>query len=403
MKVKIQRGLLEQLLNKVQKGLKAGDPIASLVVLSAEKDSGRDVLRAAVSNENLLCSAELNASKEESILSVEEPGKAALSGEMLIETVASLQNFDILELEFDATPPVKVSDDDDDVSDATGTLIIKFGDEEVRLQCVDRTFNTKIEDGDDKATVSGDKFIDYCDKVGISAGKANQNAAWANISMSMAENGDGNKKVTFVTTNGQQLTVAEFSPDSSPEDFSVVLPYDVVATVMKMCVANQDVNISVSQDNPPRVMFSQSISYAMTEMGKATYQVVALNDKFPPYEDIIKKLDFISSCKMNTQAFKEVCSTLAIFERVRTTMDFSVGKREIKFNKSASNGSVKRALALDDADGEDMVIDISSRHLLVAAKAASQDAVDMFLSGKKSMGLLELGDGVRMYFQPFKK
>jgi DNA polymerase III sliding clamp (beta) subunit (PCNA family) len=405
MKVKIQRALLEQLLNKVEKGLKAGDPIASLVVLSAEKDDDGDVLRAAVSNENLLCSAEVDASKEKSIISIDEPGKAALSGDMLIDTVSSLQNFDTLDLEFDSTPPVGGSDDDDDDGDddATGTLIVKFGDEEVRLQCVSRTFNTKIEAGKEKAVVSGSKFIDYCDKVGISAGKPNQSTNWSNISMAMAENGDGQKKVTFVTTNGQQLTVAEFEPDSSEDDFAVVLPYDIVTAVAKMCVPNQDVSVSVSDDSPPRIMFSQPISYAMTQMGTATYQVVALNDKFPPYEKVIDKLDFVSSCMINAKAFKEVCSTLAIFEIVRTAMDFSVGKREIKFNKSASSGSVKRSLSLDDADGDDMEVSISSRHFKVAGDKTNQDVITLHLSGKKSMGLLDIGDGVRMYFQPFTK
>jgi hypothetical protein len=54
-----------------------------------------------------------------------------------------------------------------------------------------------------------------------------------------------------------------------------------------------------------------------------------------------------------------------------------------------------------DADGDDMVVQVSSRHFKVAADKATEDDIDLFLSGKTSMAMLTLGGGVRMYFQPF--
>jgi DNA polymerase III sliding clamp (beta) subunit (PCNA family) len=254
--------------------------------------------------------------------------------------------------------------------------------------------------------MAGDDFIKFCGKVGISAGRAAMSLEWANVEISMG-GGNGAKQVKLVTTNGQQLTIAEFAPASGENDFLIILPYDTILAVTKMCSAEQDVSFSIGGGTPARALIEQPFVYAMTELGKATYRVIALSDRFPKFAKAIAKLSFIAGCKVEARTLKEICSTLVVFEQVRTRIAFSKDddgtmSGAMTFDKMAEEGSAKRIMPVSDVSGEELELDISSRHLAVAVKKAEDEVLDLKFSGKHSLGLLDLGGGVRMYFMPFK-
>ena len=238
----------------------------------------------------------------------------------------------------------------------------------------------------------------------------------------MVDGADGEKierkfyQITFCTTNGQQLTIAEFEPESGVEAFASILPYETVLSVSKMCTAEQDVSLVVSNGPPAQATFEQDILYATSEIGKATYRVIALSDRFPDYENSVGKLSFISSCQIDVQAAKEICATLGVFEKVRTRLTLEVepsegvdedgneilSRGDIKFDKVDEVGSAKREMNVSNVVGEDIVVDLSSRHLQVSIPHAEGETMELSFSGKHGLGRLALGDGVCMYFQPFK-
>jgi hypothetical protein len=236
----------------------------------------------------------------------------------------------------------------------------------------------------------------------------------------MVDGADGEKverkshQVTFCTTNGQQLTIAEFEPESGVDDFSSILPYDTVLAVSRMCTAEQDVALFVYDGPPEQATFEQDILYATSEIGKATYRVIALSDRFPDYESSVGKLSFISSCQIEAQAIREICATLGVFEKVRTRLTLEVGEAEtdeegnevlprgeIKFDKVDEVGSAKREMSVSNVVGDDIVVDVSSRHLQVSIPHAEGETMDLSFSGKHGLGMLGLGGGARVYFQPF--
>jgi hypothetical protein len=427
MKFKIQRTLFQQFLARIQGGLKQNDPMASLIVLEAIKADGGDSLVAAVSNDNLLCRAELDGSKDDSLLAIESAGKIAISGDSFSKVVESLARHDLLQLEFEPRQADGTDGGDgDDETEESGTLIIQGGTEQVKLQCIDRVFDTSPDRGKAKTVLGGDLFAKNCVKVGISVGKASANVQYANIKISMKEisamvdGADGEKverkshQVTFCTTNGQQLTIAEFEPESGVEAFSSILPYDTVLAVSRMCTAEQDVALFVYDGPPEQATFEQDILYATSEIGKATYRVIALSDRFPDYESSVGKLSFISSCQIEAQAIREICATLGVFEKVRTRLTLEVGEAEtdeegnevlprgeIKFDKVDEVGSAKREMSVSNVVGDDIVVDVSSRHLQVSIPHAEGETMDLSFSGKHGLGMLGLGGGARVYFQPF--
>lgn len=391
MKAKIQRELMTQFLNRVQNPLKKADPVSSLVVLSAKKDDKEgDTLSAAVFTDTLLCVATLDASKEPTILSVEDEGTVAVDGNMLLKGSASLEFSDMLELEFE--PRAGGTDDE---SDEVGSLKIQAGTEKLHLQCVDRVFSIDPGDAEEKMVVSGEDFVNYAGRVKIAAGKPNNDSAFSNVSIEL----DGD--VTYVTTNGQQLAVATYTPIVANQGFSIILPYDALLLVSSMCSNDQDVRVSVANGKPVKALFTQKITYAMSEMGEATYRIISLADKFPNFKAHIDRLSFVSSCKVSVKSLKGACGSLDVFEQVRATMELDIDGGRLRFDKKTPNGRARRSLQITEADGDQLELDISSRHFAVAASSAIEDEIELKLSGSKSLGLLDLGGNTRMYFMPF--
>lgn len=404
MKATIHRSLLEELLNHVSGGLKSDDPISELIVLSTEKQTiSQYWLSASVFNEHLCCSAKINGSKDKSLLDISEFGKVSVVGETLINAVKSLKECEQkLSLEFE--PIKKESADNDEDEGLAGTLKIKAGEDEIRLQCFERTFDTNTSNKLSVSTIKGSTLHRCCQKTGISAGKIIANDEWANVHISASKN---NNEITLVTTNGQQLTIGKIAAEEIKEDFCAILPYEIMRCVTKMCDGDEDVEISLSTDKPTKTLFSKKILYAdISEIGMATYQISPITDKFPNFEKLLSRLSWVTTCKIDANILKSVCNSLDIFDQVRTFMSLTIKDNkigELVFHKTVDKGTTKRKISVKDASGENIELNISSRHLQVAVGQASINEITMYLSGSKSMGKLDLGDGIAMFFQPFSK
>ena len=137
-------------------------------------------------------------------------------------------------------------------------------------------------------------------------------------------------------------------------------------------------------------------------MGRSTYRLTCTNEKFPSWKKVVDRIDFVTTCKMDAKKFKGACETLNIFDQVRSTAEFSTDDGVSKLTKKTPGGSAHRTIPIEDVVGKSMDIELSSRHFEVASKAVVGDEIGVSLSGRKSIGMLNLGGGVRMYFVPFQ-
>jgi len=411
MKFEIFRDYFELGLQRISAALDSNHELASLVGIKVTKDA----VVMSVQGDNLACQVKLDAKEDgDKILKIKEPGSASVPGKMLIDAVSSLEGKASVSVEFEPITETAEKAEEDDDEKSSGLLSIQSIEkkpEGVSLACVARDVNVKIPDPDPSLVMDSTNFKEYYKKVGVSAGKANMAAMYANVSIT-AE-GDS---VAMVTTNSQQISRSEFKADVKKK-LSALLPYEILAKAVGMLSSDPKDAVSLQlSDNQPVVAFLyQPLSFLKKANGEARYKVTSISDAFPNVERVLKKLNFMVWGRINRQAMEKVMKSFDLFDQVRTRMELSASNSEIGLYKDADKGKAKRYIPVADLtyeEGEqDLEMDISSRHLSQGISSAMGDDIILRLSGASTMAKLELGaiqeDGksegsLDLYFQPFK-
>jgi len=398
MKIEIFRNYLEAGLKRVSAALDTAHEVGSLIGIKVSKDA----LFLSVVTENLSCQVKLDAkSDKENILKIVKDGELSVNGKMFIDAIDSLDGRANLVIEYDPDAKVEPVEGEEQTS---GLLRIKAErgnkTEEVSLARIDRKISVSLPEPSPRVVVKGGVFSDYYKKVGISAGKANMAAEFANVNLQAS---DG--KMSMVTTNAQQLSRAWFDADVK-KPLSVFLPYEILLKAVNM-FGDEDVSIQVSDGKPICGILSQPLVFLEKNNGEARYKVGSICDTFPNYKRVLDKLNWIATCQINKKEMEQVIKSFDIFEQVRTRMEVSKSG-EIGLRKLTDKGKAVRWVTASELsfvkpeDAQDIEMDISSRHLSLAISTATKEDVMVKLSGKSSMALMELGDGLEFYFQPFK-
>ena len=398
MKVEIFRNYLEAGLQRIAAALDNGHEVGSLIGIKVTKEA----LFLTVASGNLGCQVKLDAKSDgANIMKVITEGEVSVIGKMFIDAIASLDGKSNLTIEFDPNAKPEGQSDEEKPS---GMLSIKAerGNkfDEVSLSRIDRSVNLVLPPLDAAVVMKGDVFKDYYKKIGISAGKANMSAEMANINLAGA---DG--KVSMTTTNAQQISRAWFDADVR-KPLSAFLPYEILAKAVGM-LGDEEVSVQVTDTKPICGVITQPVSFLQKLNGEARYLIASICDTFPKYERVLSKLNWIVTCQINKKEMESAIKSFDLFEQVRTRMEVSksgeIGLRKITDKGKATRYITANGLAFTKKEDEqDIEMDISSRHLSLAISTATKDEVKVSLSGRASMGKIELGDGLEFYFQPFK-
>jgi DNA polymerase III sliding clamp (beta) subunit (PCNA family) len=414
MKIKTQRALLAQIVKTVSPALVKGDTPAEAgqyVILKVDEKE----LSVIVACDALTAKATIGSSMlEGEMLEITSGGKYAVNGSMLLHDLSTSAVNDSIVIDFKeqkATAKAKKQEEDELGEDAdkaavepesVGTLFIKYpgpkGETDTtRLQCIDLPVDPKIEvDTSSRLTIKGSDFIQYVRQVGIAIGKANMNEDYSNVLIKTTGN-----MVEMVGTNGIQLSLAVFESVDSSKDLRMVLPYEKVAAIAKMIQPDRSVTIYLTEGQTRDAVFLQDVTYGEKVVGRAMFKIREKTDRFVQYEALIKSLSFISSCKVKRQQLKAACERLEGVTLAKTAMSFDPTKELIAFSKDEGSGGITTHVSIESAQGQKLDMNVSSRHLRVAADATTEEDIELKLSGAKSLGLMVLSPTFSMYFMPF--
>jgi DNA polymerase III sliding clamp (beta) subunit (PCNA family) len=415
MKVTCHNDLLTKLVNRVsganQKGSSPAD-VSQYITLSA---SGGN-LSASVARDDFAVFAHLESGRLNDSLTIVQDGKYVLNGEAVVHDLNTSTTNDVVTLEHkkDDVRNIVQEPKDGDAPPApknNGCLYLsrpgpkKNTVDLTKFYTVDLNLNIDMEfKAEKKITVQCDVFAKALKQVGISVGKATMQLDYSNILVKVV----GPDKVQMVTTNGQQLTVSTIDAVDADEGASVILPYDKVVAITKMCDEKRTLTIHIVKGSPRTVFFSQYIMYGQdgdskeNAVGECKFRLREPACKFANYEPLIKSLSFVAKCKAQTQVIRALCSRIYMADTVKTATVFDPESEVIALSKKSPTVDKTVNLPIVDAEGSRMELDLSSNHLAAAAGACEDSTIEFAFSGPKSLECMRLGPNLVTYFQPFR-
>jgi hypothetical protein len=174
-----------------------------------------------------------------------------------------------------------------------------------------------------------------------------------------------------------------------------------------MCNEDSDIKINIIPGPPGKIVFTQVLTHGNAEAGRTVFSLTSAGEEFPEYEKTIKGFSWKWSCKFRKQHLQELSNSLEVVSRTtRAHMEFDTDAKELSFSKSDDITEVNDALlpcseAVNKA-GIPLGSDLSSRHLYEAVSHTDANEMEIFFSGKNSIGMLVVDEHIKMYFSPFK-
>lgn len=404
MKFSIQNALLGQMMKRISPVLvKAKDPsdLGQYIVITATKDS----VSMMVSRQDVVVKATVDAGD---LVKVFEPGTCTVNGEKISRMPSLVKVSDKITLETKASSggqaPAADGEEASPVNEA-GQLIATYpghkGDEFFEFPYVDLSISGKIEVAEDTvAEVSGKDFISYIKQVGIAVGESTMSDKFTNVLFRV-----GGERIDLATTNGQQLAWAKFRPERKSKDFMCVVSYDGLLTLSKTSESDHAVSVFLSAGEPRALVTKQAIRFGGNPVGVVQARIPSTSDSFVQFEKKLESLSFRHQCKIKRQQAKECFDKACLYDKSRSTVAFDKENELITVRKTDAKGRALATLPISAAQGENLELDLSSRHILVGIDASSSEELELKFSGKKSMAVLQLeaseNASVQMYFMPF--
>ncbi len=408
MKINCHNGLLARMVKCVAGANQKGATPTEVSQYTVLKAFGTK-LSAIVARQDFAAIATIDASyMQEEMLTIAAEGSFVVDGRALADDFDTADNADVVTIEHKVltskeTAKTPDADPENPAPERTGALCIsrpapKGMSELTKLHTVGISINPEVGIAPNaKITLHAAEFSKHLKAVGMSVGKVTMSLDYSNVLIKVK--GD---IVEMVTTNGQQLTKATFPAIDCDKDVQVLLPYDQVLTIMKMCDDKRKITITVGKGAPQTVVISQEIEYGDKVVGECTFRLREPACKFVNYEPLIEKLSFVSGCKIRTQDLKAICHKIRM-EPVKAATVFDPEKEVIGLAKKSPTVDKSVVLPVTSATGPRMELDLSSGHLAASADVCPVDEIELKFSGPKSLECMVLGPNLTTYFQPFRQ
>lgn len=418
MKISVQKSLLEQELKSICSVLTKGsilDP-GRYVVVQVDQDE----LRMFVARPDLQASVSICKS---GLLEIQEPGECALDGNFLLKMLEAATD-DKLVLEFvpltqgaddtledddDSAPPDQDQLDvkkpsDDKVQKKSGTLTGSYlsSEEHFSVQTVlwSKACSLDVQGATIKS--SGRDFSDLVKRVGIAAGDNKLDSDHTNVFI--RGKADCLDLVTKTTT---QLAWAK-SPAEIQQECEIIVPYHLLKEAVGMLSGEAlEASVVEKSDLPKSLYVRQQSLFGTQTVGYRTARICGTGIKFGSFESRLGQLDFARACKVQRSSLKKICDGLDVFQFVRTKVSYDPSKKKITFSKREAN-TVLKPLDVEDASGDPLDLDISSKHIKQAVSVCDEEQLKIEFSGKDSLVMVGVLDRenesysrFRCYFMPF--
>lgn len=413
MELSIHPGLYAMLIKAIEPAIKPTSRTGKYETIKVESDS----VSVSVIREDLIARATVESKKvaDPQLLNLIGPGFVVVNGGANSQFVLKSHSQAAISAKFEAKKATKVAaktddSDTDEVLEEIGVFSYRLVGAtnkkwKLGLQCVNLPeCDVAVDLGDKKAEISGPDLQKYAKFVGAYGGKGTMSTNWSNALLSMK--GD---TVEFVTTNGQQIGVARFRPTQSGSNFEAIISCDAFAEAVKMMSDESPVSIYVKSGSPAFVSFVQRLTFGNGDVGSLVVRVPTSADKFHNFRGPIEKLLFKSIIKAKTQQLRNICDMLdCIGSRVKTKAVLDIAKMQVAFFKQGEEGFIEaeeEGLALpliDGSKGDNVELDLSSRHLRLMADQTEKEDLMVEFSGKTTMGRATLDDNRMVYFIPFR-
>lgn len=408
MKITVQRPILAKVVDGVKGLVSKASRYGKYTTLRADDVAGTITCSVAADEVAGKCVIDQKKVADPNLLNISESGVAVIDGERHVKTIVEDETPGSIVVTFKSKKVVKATptpEDDltgegetEEQDDENGTLSFEFPDDEkIGLQSVDVNCEPVIEVGKDKVVLKGSDFQKYVKFIKEYSGKSSMNTKWANTQVTVL-----GTKVTMVVTNGYQLAFAEFEAEKTIEDVSITVPTDMLAAMANLANPEGSITLAIKEGTPGYLVMSQDITFASQVIGSAMFRINLSSNKFVNFTKVISALNFKSTCKANIQSLRRACRRCDIVEKVRSKAKLEVGKKVLHLFKQEDEALADGIkVQLMEATGDDMDMEISSRHIEVPAGQCEKDSLEIKFSGPKSMVLVVLDENRSVYFPPF--
>lgn len=411
MEISIHPGLLALPIQVINSALDANSRLGRFHAIKAEKGS----VSFTIQREDIVVRATLDMAKivDPKLLTISKEGFAVVNGTSNAKIVLKNHSQLPIHIKFDEKKKTAKAADGqpaDEIFDDSGTMIYGIiGDTGKKWRASLQSLHVPdcdlaIDVGEIKAVISGKDLQNYAKFVGAYGGKVSASTRWSDALVRLHKDENGKDQMQFVTTNGQQIGIAMFSPVASHGEFKSVITADALQDVSKYINPELDVAVHVKAGTPSTLSFVQRLTYGNGEVGSIIVRVPTSADKFYNFEGPTSRLNTATTIKLKAQALKNACDMLDVIDRVKTKTNVDVAAKQVSFHKEGEEGVIDDlSMSLVSASGNPIELDLSSRHLcMMADQAKESDEVTIHLSGRTSMALTILDDNRRVYFAPFK-
>lgn len=344
------------------------------------------------------------AGEGNSLMEISRTGRFVTDGDFLFGLLSKGAMETDFEIDFDPKDKKEASEEKEEEEkegdeekapelQSIGTAKVKTAKIKATIGCVeDKIPPFKEFDGKKKVTFKGANLAQALAEVAIAAGESTMNKDWTYVKIFVSAG-----YAEIATTNGQQLAIAKIIGVDG--EFSCIAPFSLLNSAVKQADQEKEITISLSKDDRG-ILVSYPLVYGGEDVGTVEYQL-GTYDKFAKYEQRIKSINEVTTCKILTEELKNACSILAIVDISRTRLKVEPASKKITFQKTEARGSLDQVeLPLAEASGKDIEVCISARHLEVAVAQADQEYVDLVFSGRNSLCKIKFGS-FEQYFAPY--
>ena len=336
-------------------------------------------------------------------MEIEKTGRFVADGEFLFGLLSTGAMETDFEIEFDPKSAKETKDGKDEGKDEDGgktkelqpigTAKVTTSRIKATVGCVeDKIPPFKEFDEKKKVTFKSAGLLQALAEVAIAAGESTMNQDYTYVRIFVSAG-----YAEIATTNGQQLAIAKIIGVDG--DFSCIAPFALLNSAIKQANPDKDITLALSKDERS-VLVTYPLVYGGEDVGVVEYQL-GTYDKFAKYENRIKSINKMTSCKILTEELKNVCSVLGIVDNSRTRLKVEPSAKRITLHKTEARGSLDQVeLPLVEAEGKDIEVCVSTRHLTLAVAQADQEHVELIFSGRNSLCKIKFGD-FEQYFAPY--
>lgn len=335
----------------------------------------------------------------------------ALKGKQLLSALGVYASPEMMDVDIKRNASPEPTAEGSDILDL-GTVEFKIPGmkkaEYFGMQCVNLDVTPTIDEtGKNTATVSGIEFVKYVTRVGMAAGKATFRPEFANAMLRARGN-----RFDIATASTSQLAWAKLDRIDTGNDFSTIVPYELLLAASKVMNEEQNVQIIFNEGSPGTVVFNQDFVFGGNTVGRLSFRITCSTEKFTRFEDIIEKTDFKFAAKFNTQIVKVAVDKLAkTNDYTKTQVRFSTTEKIMELGKQDGKFVQTSHAEMLEGSGGDLDLEVSIRHFKLAIDASDCQQTKVFFSGKKSLALVQCTDEDKIYkdakfvayFAPFRE